>query len=356
MHLSDYDFDLPAGLIAQAPVVERTASRLMILSGVDSLKTGSFADLAAYLRPGDLLVLNDTRVIPARLLGHKATGGRIEVFLARRLPGVPEIWDCLTRCSKTPKSGQRLLFSGGLEGEVLDGGEPTLRRIRFTAAGDVATALEQVGQMPLPPYIERPATTDDRERYQTVFARNAGALAAPTAGLHFSVEFLQHLQTIGVEVATLTLHVGLGTFLPVRDDDLSRHRMHAEDYVIPSETAAAVNRARQQGRRVIAVGTTVTRTLEAACDPADGTVRPGSGSTDIFIAPGFCFQAVDGLLTNFHLPRSTLLLLVAAFAGRERILAAYARAVRERFRFYSYGDCMLILPSAADPDQVTISG
>jgi len=346
MLLSDYDFDLPPDLIAQAPAVERTASRLMIVSGASPpFSTGTFTDLAGFLRPDDLLVLNDTRVIPARLLGHKASGGRIEVFLVRRLPGALEIWDCLTRCSKTPKAGQQLLFAQGLSGEVLTGAELNLRRIRFTAEDDVARVLGQVGQMPLPPYIERPATAADAERYQTVFSCHAGALAAPTAGLHFSREFLQRLTASGVEVTTLTLHVGLGTFLPVRDDDLTQHRMHAEDYVIPPATAAAVNRARQQGRRVIAVGTTVTRTLEAACDPVDGLVRPGAGSTDIFIAPGYRFMVVDGLLTNFHLPRSTLLMLVAAFVGRERILSAYSQAVFERFRFYSYGDCMLLLPS-----------
>jgi len=346
MQLSDFDFELPDDLIAQAPTDERTASRLMIVAdGDEQFRIGSFADLAACLRAGDLLVLNDTRVIPARLLGKKASGGRIEVFLARRQPGADEVWDCMTRASKTPKAGNRLLFADGLEGEVLDGADDGLRRIRFSAAGDVVAVLERVGQMPLPPYIERAATEVDRERYQTVFSRHAGALAAPTAGLHFSREFLAELESAGVEIATLTLHVGLGTFLPVRDDDLSRHRMHAEDYIIPAATATAVNRARVEGRRVIAVGTTVTRTLEAACDPHSAQVRPGAGSTDIFIAPGYRFRAVDGLLTNFHLPRSTLLMLVAAFAGRERILAAYAQAVRERMRFYSYGDCMLILPS-----------
>jgi len=346
MQLSDFDFDLPEELIAQAPTAERTASRLMLVANGGEFRTGPFVDLAGYLCPGDLLVLNDTRVIPARLLGRKQSGGRIEVFLARRLPGDAETWDCLTRASKNPKPGNRLLFDAGLEGEVLAGAEEGLRRIRFTAPGDVAATLDRVGKMPLPPYIERSATDDDRERYQTVFARHAGALAAPTAGLHFSREYLEALKQSGVEVTTLTLHVGLGTFLPVRDDDVSRHRMHTEDYSISAATAETVNRAKAAGRRIIAVGTTVARTLEAACD-AEGRLQSGHGSTDIFITPGYRFRMIDGLLTNFHLPRSTLLMLVAAFAGRERILAAYAQAVRERFRFYSYGDCMLILPSTA---------
>jgi S-adenosylmethionine:tRNA ribosyltransferase-isomerase len=260
----------------------------------------------------------------------------------RRLPGTEEIWACLTKCSKAPRPGTRLLFSEGLEGAVIDGGEPPYRHVRFSCDGDFARVLDKVGQIPLPPYIRRDASEEDRTRYQTVFAREAGAVAAPTAGLHFTDEILGGLRAKGVEIHPLTLHVGLGTFLPVRTDDISEHKMHEENYFVPPETAAAVNRAKAEGRRVIALGTTSTRTLEYAADE-NGRLRAGEGTCDLFIRPGFVFRIVDGLITNFHLPCSTLLLLVAALAGRDFILEAYRRAVAERFRFFSYGDCMLIL-------------
>lgn len=343
MLLSDFDFELPPELIAQTPTEVRTASRMMMLNRADeSVRLGQFYDLATELQSGDLLVLNDTQVIPARLLGKKETGGRIEVFLVQRLTGSEEKWACLTRSSKTPKPGMRILFSEGLEGLVTPGGDDQLKHVVFTAPGDVSIALDRVGRMPLPPYIDREPELSDRERYQTVFARNSGALAAPTAGLHFSHRFLQSLQQSGVEVACLTLHVGLGTFLPVRTDDVTEHKMHAEDYSISTQTAEAVNHAHLEGRRIVAVGTTVTRALESAVCPQTGNIQAGTATTDIFIRPGYTFKIVDALLTNYHLPRSTLLMLVSAFAGKDFVLAAYQQAVKERFRFFSYGDCMLI--------------
>ena len=343
MLLSDFDFELPPELIAQRPTVERTASRMMTLNRADeSVHLGQFSDLIQELRQGDLLVLNDTQVIPARLLGHKDTGGRIEVFLVRRLPGADESWACMTKSSKSPKPGTRIVFAEGLHGEVVPGGDDPLRHIVFTAPGDVSAVLDRVGRMPLPPYIDRDPEVEDRDRYQTVFARNAGALAAPTAGLHFSQPLLDRLQQVGVEIAYLTLHVGLGTFLPVRSDNVDEHKMHTEEYAISASVAERVNRARHEGRRVVAVGTTVTRALESAVCDQTGMVRAGNASTGIFIQPGYTFKVVDALLTNFHLPRSTLLMLVSAFAGREFVLAAYRQAVNEGFRFFSYGDCMLI--------------
>jgi S-adenosylmethionine:tRNA ribosyltransferase-isomerase len=281
-------------------------------------------------------------VIPARLLGEKASGGKIEVFLVRRLAAESEDWACLTKCSKPPRPGARLLLGGEIEGIVLPGGEAPYRHIRLACAGDFTATLERVGRIPLPPYIRREDNPADRERYQTVFARANGAVAAPTAGLHFTARTLEHLRSRGVEIRAVTLHVGLGTFLPVRAENILEHRMHQERYSIPPETAAAVNRAKAEGRRVFALGTTTTRTLEHAVD-SQGRLRAGEGSSDLFIYPGFRFQMVDALITNFHLPKSTLLMLVSAFAGREFVLEAYRRAVQERFRFFSYGDCMLIV-------------
>ena len=343
MLLSDFDFELPPELIAQTPTEVRTASRMMTLNRADeSVRLGQFSDLTIELKSGDLLVLNDTQVIPARLIGKKETGGRIEVFLVRRLNCLEEAWACLTKSSKTPKPGTRIIFAAGVEGRITQGGDDQLKHVVFTAPGDIRKALDQIGRMPLPPYIDREPELSDRERYQTVFARNSGALAAPTAGLHFSQHFLQSLQESGIEVACLTLHVGLGTFLPVRTNDVTEHKMHAEEYSISEQTAEMVNRAHLEGRRVVAVGTTVTRALESAVCPETGEVKAGTAATDIFIWPGYTFKIVDALLTNYHLPRSTLLMLVSAFAGKEFILAAYQQAVRERFRFFSYGDCMLI--------------
>ena len=343
MRLEDFDFDLPAELIAQEPAARREDARLMILDrAARVVSQRPFTAITESFRAGDLLVANDTRVIPARLLGRKESGGRIEIFLVRRCVGEAETWDCLSRSSKPPRGGSAVIFKDQRRAHFIEGGEPPLRRVCFEGGGDFMAWLEAQGEMPLPPYIRRPAGTLDRERYQTVFAREAGALAAPTAGLHFTPVILDELQQRGVELHALTLHVGLGTFLPVRVEDPRQHRMHHETYQVPEATAAAVNRARREGRRVIALGTTSARALEAAAD-GDDRLAAGSGETDIFIYPGYRFRLVSGMVTNFHLPQSTLLMLVAALAGREFVLEAYRQAVAARYRFFSYGDCMLVL-------------
>jgi len=343
MQLSDFDFDLPDELIAQEPLAERTASRLMVLErSTGRIEHRQFSELPGLLQSGDLLVRNETRVIPARLFGCKSTGGRIEVLLVQRQPGEDEIWTCLTRSSKPMNPGARFRLDGDLSGEVLAVDAEGRRTVRFDAGEDFYARVEAVGHMPLPPYIRRPDAPADRQRYQTVFAGPPGAVAAPTAGLHFDAATFAALAERGVEVCGLTLHVGLGTFQPIRVDNLLAHRMHGELFEVPATTAAAVNRAHAEGRRVVAMGTTSTRTLEYAVDPT-GQVHAGGGMTDLFIYPGFKFQVVDALITNFHLPQSTLLMLVAAFAGRDAILAAYREAVAQRYRFFSYGDCMLII-------------
>lgn len=343
MQLSDFDFDLPEELIAQVPTPAREGSRLLVMDRSRHLLHGeNFPDILGFFRAGDVLVINDTRVIPARLLGVKESGGRIEVFLVRRECTDGEVWACLTKCSKTPRPGTRLMLAEGIEGTVLLGGEPPFRLIQFNCSGDFLERLERAGRIPLPPYIRREPGPLDRERYQTVFASAPGAVAAPTAGLHFTENLLGALKSKGVEIHSLTLHVGLGTFLPVRTEDLLAHRMHQESFDIPRSTATAVNCAKGEGRRIFALGTTTTRTLEYAVDE-QGQLVPGTGVTDIFIYPGHRFKIVDALITNFHLPKSTLLMLVSAFAGREFVLQAYRRAVAEKFRFFSYGDCMLIV-------------
>ncbi len=343
MHLNDFDFDLPEELIAQEPLAERTGSRLMVLDrATGDLTIGGFSDIVDHFSSGDVLVINDTRVIPARLLGRKESGGKVEVLLVRRLAGDDETWICLTKASKGPRVGTRLLLGDSLTGTVVEGGQDPYKHIQFACKGDFLQLIEQIGRMPLPPYIRRDDSQLDKERYQTVFAQNAGAVAAPTAGLHFTPEILEQLRNKGVEIHPLTLHVGIGTFLPVRVDNIREHRMHEERFTVPVATADAVNQARAEGRRVFALGTTSTRTLEYAVDD-QGLLQAGSGSCDLFIYPGYRFHTVDAILTNFHLPRSTLLMLVSAFASRESVLAAYHRAVVEGFRFFSYGDCMLIL-------------
>jgi S-adenosylmethionine:tRNA ribosyltransferase-isomerase len=343
MRLKDFDFELPPEQIAQYPPSSREDSRLMVLlREKGTVRTGEFPDIMGYFAKGDLLVVNDTRVIPARLLGVKESGGRIEVFLVRRLATDKEVWACLTKCSKPPRTGTRLLLGGMIEGTVLEGGETPYRHIRFSCQGDFLSVLEKVGRIPLPPYIRRDDGPLDRERYQTVFAKAPGAVAAPTAGLHFTGAILDSLRKKGVEICSVTLHVGLGTFLPVRVDNILEHRMHGETFHISAVTADAVSRAKREGRRIFALGTTVARTLEYAVDKR-GRLKAGEGITDLFIYPGFRFKIVDALITNFHLPRSTLLMLVSAFAGREFILEGYRQAVEEGFRFFSYGDCMLIL-------------
>lgn len=343
MHLNDFDFDLPPEQIAQVPVPHRGSSRLMVLDRASSTaSTGTFDGIIEYFRPGDVLVINDTRVIPARLLGTKDSGGKIEVFLVRRLFGEEEQWACLTKSSKPPKVGCRLLLGGEIVGTVLDGGEAPYRHIRFDAPENFLETIERVGHIPLPPYIRRTDDALDRERYQTIYAKSAGAVAAPTAGLHVTESLLEALRKKGVAICPITLHVGLGTFLPVRSEDIKNHRMHQENFLVPKETADAVNQARDLGGRIFALGTTSTRTLEYAVDDK-GRLMAGEGVCDLFITPGHCFNVVDALITNFHLPRSTLLMLVSAFAGRDFILSAYQKAVAEKFRFFSYGDCMLII-------------
>lgn len=325
----DFDYDLPAGSIAQE-AAPRGESRLLVLDRMGPDRHARVRDLPRLLRPGDLLVLNDTRVIPARLFGRSAGGGRMEILLVERL-GERE-WEALVKPGKRARLGARIEFDEAISAEVVGKGEDRYR-LRFSEP--VEPHLERLGHIPLPPYIHRPDTAEDRERYQTVYAKTPGAIAAPTAGLHFTEALLREIEEAGVGITRVTLHVGIGTFKPVSAERIEEHRMDRERYEISEEAAEAIRRA----DRVVAVGTTVVRTLESAATGTGG-VRAGSGSTELFITPGFRFQVVDALLTNFHLPRSTLLMLVSAFAGRERVLAAYEEAVREGYRFYSYGDAM----------------
>lgn len=342
MKLDDFDYCLPPELIAQKPSDRRDSSRLMTVDRMTGvIGELPFSDVGSLFRDGDLLVVNDTRVIPARLFGHKESGGRVEVFLVRKLPAPGEVWTCLIRASKQPKPGSVMHLSEGMTVRVHERGEGETWIVSFSPADGFEGWLDRQGEMPLPPYIRRDTEGFDRERYQTVFARVKGAVAAPTAGLHMTPELLESLRFRGVEIAPLTLHVGLGTFLPVRVEDVRQHRMHREYYFIPEKTAEEV-RARKKGKgRIVALGTTVARALEHAA-MADGTVDAGEGEADIFIYPGYRFKVVDALITNFHLPKSTLLMLVSAFAGREVLFRAYAEAIKRRFRFYSYGDAMFI--------------
>ncbi len=345
MQLTDFDYELPEELIAQAPASRRDGSRLMCLDrSAMTVESRQFVDILDYFRAGDVLVVNDTQVIPARLLGHKLTGGKVEIFLVRRVVDNhdSEEWLCLTKSSKTLRPGTVVSFNADFSAEILEEAEAPYRRVRFDCSGDFMEQVEAIGHLPLPPYIKRADSREDHARYQTVFAREKGAVAAPTAGLHFTTEILQQLRAFGVIIVNLTLHVGLGTFLPVRVDDIKQHKMHAELYSVPIETADSVNLARQEGRRVFALGTTSARALETAAT-ADGLLASGCGDSEIFIYPGYQFKIVDALITNFHLPKSTLLMLVSAFAGRDFILSAYQQAVEEKFRFFSYGDCMLIV-------------
>ncbi len=351
MKPSDFDYDLPESAIAQEPCSARDDSRLMVLRAGDAEpEHRTFRDLPELLRTGDLVVLNDTRVLAARLAARKASGGRVEILLLETETGRPDVWRCLLRASRKPGPGDRLAVTAGLDVVVLERHSDAFV-VRLEAEdGNPGAILERVGAMPLPPYIRRvpddPRKGKDRERYQTVYARVPGAVAAPTAGLHFTPALLEGVRRRGVRTASITLHVGAGTFLPVRTARIEDHVMHAERFDLPPATAHEVRDARERGGRVVAVGTTVARTLEhRALD--DGSVEPGRGRCSLFIHPGFRFRVVDVLITNFHLPRSTLLMLVSAFAGRERILAAYRSAVEGGYRFYSYGDSMLVERAAA---------
>ena len=339
MKLDDFDYALPEELIAQHPLAERGASRMMHVDGaVRTVHDGWFRDLPTLLRPGDLLVFNDTRVIRARLRGRKRSGGQVEVLVERVLDAREAL--AQVRASKTPKAGSFLDLAGGLAVEVL-GREDEFFRLRFPEGEHVLKVLERHGEVPLPPYIERAAAGEDEARYQTVYADRPGSVAAPTAGLHFSEPMFARIREAGAATAFLTLHVGAGTFQPVRAEVVSQHRMHSEWYEIPPALVEAVRRCRDAGGRVMAVGTTSLRALEGAA-AADGQLQAGSGETNLFVVPGYRFRVADRLFTNFHLPRSTLLMLVSAFGGHGLLMDAYQQAVRERYRFFSYGDCMLI--------------
>lgn len=341
MDVEEFDYELPKELIAQDPLLDRSSSRLLVLdreSGATEHRV--FSDILKYLRPGDCLVLNNTKVIPARLYGiREDTGAKIEILLLVRREN--DVWETLVKPGKKAKTGARIIFGDGmLVGEVVDVLEDGNRMIRFSYDGIFEEALDALGQMPLPPYITHPLK--DKNRYQTVYAKYDGSAAAPTAGLHFTPELLDLVRKAGVEIAEVTLHVGLGTFRPVKEKNVLDHHMHSEFFRIDEKAVQKICRAKESGGRVIAVGTTSTRTLEAAADE-NGHLKAKSGWTEIFIYPGYQFKVIDGLITNFHLPESTLLMLVSALAGRERVLSAYEEAVRERYRFFSFGDAMLII-------------
>ena len=351
-----YNYDLPQDLIAQVPTPKRDHSRLFVVErSIASFSDHRFFDLPSLLRPGDLLVVNNTKVVPARVFGHKESGGRVEILVLEHpdpkkdgnlKKGGSATRLCLLRSSRRPKRGSLLFFDSGVSGEVKDLLDDGLVKISFKGARGIDALLVEKGFMPLPPYIKRGENTSlsdmDKERYQTVYSEREGAVAAPTAGLHFTADLLKRLRTRGVSTVSLTLHVGHGTFRPVKTKDVRHHRLGHEYYLIEPETAARINETKRNGGRIVAVGTTVVRALESA-SATDGALLPGAGKTDLLITPGFVFNVVDVLITNFHLPRSSLLFLVSAFAGLDLIKRAYERAVEKRYRFYSYGDAMLIL-------------
>ncbi|MBW2250437.1 MAG: tRNA preQ1(34) S-adenosylmethionine ribosyltransferase-isomerase QueA [Deltaproteobacteria bacterium] len=346
--LNDYDYDLPEEFIAQKPVKERDRSKLLLLNRkTGELSHHEFSEIYNFLLPGDILVLNNTEVIPGRLLGRKETGGKAEVLILDYAGGKTDSGkftsECLINASKHTKEGTFIFFSNDLKAEVtgfFDG----VYSLKFYCSGNFESMLYKMGKIPLPPYIKRnknDSPCNDKTVYQTVYACEKGAIAAPTAGLHFTKELIEKLKLKGVEIATITLHVGYGTFLPVRSSDIREHRMHSERFFIPESTAAIINYTRKEGRRIIAVGTTCVRTLEFASDK-NGTVSSGNGTCNLFVYPGYKFKVVDAMITNFHLPKSTLLMLVSAFAGRKNVLCAYKDAIKNKYRFYSYGDAMLI--------------
>lgn len=368
MLVSEFDYHLPQELIAKEPLADRAAARMLQLNRrPGDLRDSTFRELPELLRPDDLVVVNNTRVLPARLFGHRsgsraqhvssanpAAGeflrGKVEVLLTRQLSAEPNLWEVLVHPGRKLGIGERLYFgaeanepSHELSAEIVARGEFGERHLRFDPVADFFSVLERIGHVPLPPYIDRPDTPGDREQYQTVYAQPRGSVAAPTAGLHFTQEILERIRNRGIEIAEVTLHVGLGTFQPIRTEVVEEHKIHREWYSISAEAAEKIQAARDAGRRVVAVGTTTVRTLEFAVRRGpDDRIAKQSGEADIFIYPGFDFRVVGAILTNFHLPKSTLIMLVSAFAGRERTLAAYEHAVRERYRFYSYGDCMFV--------------
>ncbi len=343
MNVSDFDYKLPQELIAQQPAEKRDASRLLVVHrSSGELEHRHFSDILEYLKPGDCLVLNDSKVIPARLYGVKeSTGAHIEFLLSKRIEG--NDWETLVRPGKRLRPGDTVVFgeNGELRAEIISNSDDGTRIARFSCEGNFMETLEKLGSMPLPPYIERESGEADRERYQTVYAKNEGSVACPTAGLHFTPELLDKARGMGVNTAFLTLHVGIGTFRPVKAERIEDHHMHIEEYTVSEECAALMNETKARGGRIISVGTTACRTMESAAGE-DGIIRAGSGSTGIFIYPGYKFKMLDCLITNFHLPKSTLLMLVSALYDREKMLEVYNTAVKERYRFFSYGDAMFI--------------
>ncbi|WP_092562597.1 tRNA preQ1(34) S-adenosylmethionine ribosyltransferase-isomerase QueA [Anaeromicropila populeti] len=341
MKTKDFYFDLPEELIAQDPLADRSGSRLLILNkDTGKVEHKIFKNVKEYLRAGDCLVLNNTKVIPARLIGEReGTGAKVELLLLKRMEN--DVWETLVKPGKKARTGSRIVFGNGLlVGEIMDIVEEGNRYVKFYYDGIFEEILDQLGQMPLPPYITH--QLQDKNRYQTVYAKYEGSAAAPTAGLHFTKELLEEIEKMGVVIAHVTLHVGLGTFRPVKVEDVTNHHMHSEYFQVFPDEAEKINAAKRAGNRVICVGTTSCRTVESAADE-NGFVKPGSGDTDIFIYPGYQFKVLDCLITNFHLPESTLLMLVSALAGKEQVMAAYEEAVKERYRFFSFGDAMLIL-------------
>lgn len=345
MRINEFDYQLPEELIAQTPTEKRDASRLMVLNREKkTIEHRHFYDILDYFRPGDCLVLNNSKVLPARLFGTKAeTGAKVEFLLIKRNEG--DIWESMVRPGKRLKPGDVVEFSDDFKAEILDYGEGGTRIVKFHYGGIFMERLEELGKMPLPPYIERESKSEDNERYQTVYCREEGSVAAPTAGLHFTKELLNKAKEKGIRIAYITLHVGIGTFRPVKCENIEEHQMHFEEYEISKESAELINLTKSEGGRVISVGTTSTRTLESAAVLQDGDYRipESNGSTGIFIYPGYEFKIIDSLITNFHLPKSTLIMLVSALYDREEILHAYQVAVEEKYRFFSYGDAMLII-------------